>query len=219
MRSQPFRSRSISLVVVFAFSFFVASASWTRAAHAAPAASETAAPPPIELREVVWGDRVGGMRHAQVPFQNGKILDGTDLYSALDRPDLVDSYHRRVAAKATLVGLGLLGIAVGGVMTATTIPGQDCAPTASSTPFAAPTITCRATGGGPAHDVGIGIMLASPLVFLAGMLISPDPVETTERDGLIEEFNAARTQPHAGVDHVGPTLSPGGAGLAVSGRF
>jgi hypothetical protein len=144
---------------------------------------------------------MGGMRHTQVPFQSGKILDGPELYRALDRPDLVEAYHHRVVAKATLVTLGLVGLAVGGVITGTTIPGQACETMPPNNPWAAATISCHETGGGAAHTVGIGIMLASPLVFLAGMLIRPDPVGTTERDGLIEgstpstRFLARRSRP------------------------
>jgi hypothetical protein len=228
MRSSRFRLRALSIVTLFAFAFVASSGSFAPVARAASAPSDPTAVPPIELHEVVWGGRHGEMQHAKVPFQNGSILDGANLYRALDRPDLVSAYHTRAAAKFALMGVGLAGLLAGGIATAVTMPHQSCDFVPVNDPLAAPMIACHTTGGGTAHDVALGATLASPLLFVAGMLISTDPVGTAERDRLIDAFNAAHARSEADARSpaqpavaigVAPTLSPEGAGLALSGRF
>ncbi len=79
----------------------------------APAlALDAAAPRPpgpskIEWRDVFWGDRYGGVRHAARPFRDGRLLEGQALYLALDRPDLAAAYRKRQETKSSL------GIATG----------------------------------------------------------------------------------------------------------
>jgi hypothetical protein len=70
----------------------------------------------IEWREVVWGNRHGHMLHAQVPFQNGRLLEGEELYLAVDRPDLAASYRSRVQAKKGVAVAGYVLLLGSGVV-------------------------------------------------------------------------------------------------------
>lgn len=110
MLRHGFRSRSVSLIALLAFPSTVllarpARADWpdtvveplpSPSPPAPPAAVDARAPAlgpvtalngwkPIELHEVVWGDRHGHLRHAQAPFQDGRLLEGSALYRALGR--------------------------------------------------------------------------------------------------------------------------------------
>jgi hypothetical protein len=228
MRSQRSRFRLISLVTLFAFVFVTFSTSLGRTARAATPAPDARAVQPIELREVVWGESGGPMTHTRVAFQDGKILDGSDLYRAIGRPDLSSRYDNRVATKLVLLGVGMVGLLAGGIATGMTLPHQTCQASPPGDPFTPPTITCQTEGGGVAHDVALGVTIASPLAILAAMLLQADPLGPAERNQLIDGFNASLAHPAAqeaesakarlALD-VAPTVSPDSVGAVLSGRF
>src|SRR5262245_29159706 len=73
----------------------------------------------IEWRDVFWGDRYGRLLHAEKPYRNGRLLEGEDIYLALDRPDLAEAYRKR---QETKTGLGIAsGILLAGTAIAAAI--------------------------------------------------------------------------------------------------
>jgi hypothetical protein len=148
MRRTGSRSRSVSVLARLAFSSALVSTTSARADLPFPmadpfvgsgAASPAAAAPtsikplvplapsqPIELREVFWGDRYGGVRHGPFPFQGIRPLDGAALYRALGRDDLADAYESRVGAKIALSLTGLGAGVIGAFVLRSAMPDTQC---------------------------------------------------------------------------------------------
>jgi hypothetical protein len=212
MGSMGFRSRSISLVTAL----LLTSLSLVRPARADTAPASPPAAAPVELREVVWGNRHGGMEHRQVPFQNNKILDGSDFYRAIGRDDLAHSYDSRMVGKRVLAGFGLAAGLVGGLMASVNMPKQVCDFPSNPNPSTIPSLMCHVEDGGAAYAAGLGMLIAGPVLLLVGVAIDPNPVSTDEQHRLLDAFNASLKTPAASI---APTVTPDGAGLVVSRVF
>jgi len=194
--------RSVSVLVLLVFSSVTLSTSAARAEWPMPAAAAAPSPitplvppparaPPIELREVFWGDRHGRVRHTLYPFQGGRVLEGADLYRVLGRDDLVRAYQSRVEAKVGLFAAGLGASVLGAIVLAQARPETQCDPAPqTSGAFQAP--VCRTDWKEGTVATGIGLaLLGTVLSMVAGFAIDPQPVGPAERQRLIDEFNAA----------------------------
>ena len=187
-------------------------------------------PQPIELREVFWGGRYGELRHRQVPFQGGKVLEGAEFYRALDREDLARAYEARVAGLAALAGAGLLTMLVSASILVSTMPQTHCDIVSMPYPYSPPQQACTTDSHDTARAVGVGLMLLGPALMLGSFAIHPDPVSPAERQALVDTYNASLGPPtgEAAPVHaprsgfnlsVEPTVSATGGGVAFGGRF
>ena len=251
MRRSGARSRSISVFVLLAFSSatlatttagadlsfpmadpFVGSGPPAPApAPITPLVSPAARSQPIELREVVWGDRYGQMRHGPFPFQGGSPLDGAALYRALGRDDLARAYESRVDAKIALAITALGAFVTGVIVLKGVTPETRCETPPPRYVFQPP--VCQTDWKNGTVAAGLSFMLLGPtLLFVSGLGFGADPVSPAERQALIDAFNAslahatadgAPTRPKpkpAGVRFkASPTFSGSGAGLTVDAWF
>jgi hypothetical protein len=218
MRSSRLVSRSISFVTALSLVSLVLAR--PALADAAPPSTGTVASPPpapIEVHPVLQPVRHGFVI-APMPVQNGVVLAGSDLYRALGRPDLAQSYDHRMAAKLALVGASFASLVAGGVLMGANMPHRECAFGAQPDPFTLPPLECHTAGGGAPFDVGVGLVALVPLFLGVGALMSAEPIDAAERARLISEHNAS-SSPRPVSLNVAPTVSPEGGGLSLSARF
>ena len=229
------RTIARSLAIVMAFAPAAARAGAARPGSgdvpapsaAAPSSTAPAPPPsrqPIELREIFWGGRYGQVRHGPYPFQGDQPLDGADLYRAMGRDDLVQAYESRGQVKVALAAASLGALLAGAVVVAEASPDTHCDVSPKNGAVLQPSL-CRTDWKSGQVATGIGIaLLGSALMAVAGLAFTADPLSSSERQRLIETYNAsltppAATKPAAAGLTAAPALSSNGAGLTVGGRF
>jgi hypothetical protein len=123
---------------------------------------------------IFWSDRYGRLLHAEMPYQNGRLLDGEAVYLALDRPDLAEAYRKR---QETKTGLGIAaGIFLGSAAISSAIAfeqwSDDRAP-------AAPVIGMAAS------------LLLGGVFGIIGAAYSPAPITDDELNRLVTARNQA----------------------------
>lgn len=133
---------------------------------------------------------------------SGRVLEGSDFYTYVDRPDLASQYQARAKRKKILggVGMGLLATGAGLSLGYIAASGR----------------TANALLGS-----GVALMFGSmvPIGFATGL--SPHPVTPAEVGTLVDDKNR-RLRTELGFPEqirVRPVASSSGGGAAVSGRF
>jgi hypothetical protein len=169
------------------------------------------------------------MLHAPVAFQGGRILEGADLYRALNRGDLATAYESRVAGKVALELASLGALLAGGLVIGTNTPDTQCGFAPQMYPFQPPQVVCQTNEHSGARDVGIGLLVLAPILMIAGVVIDAEPVSPLERQQLIDTFNAslppgtAEASPlrsRAAVSFTAaPAVSANGASLILGASF
>ncbi len=238
MRRSGFRSSSVSVFVLLAFSSATLATTSARAdlpfpmadpyVGSDPAAPAAAAPPqitplaspppgaqPIELREVFWGDRYGQVRHGPFPFQGNRPLDGAAFYRALGREDLASAYETRAGVKVALGISALAAIVVGALVLKGATPETQCESPPSKYAFQIQAPVCQTDSKNGTLATGIVVLAAGPILMItAAAAIDTDPVSPTERRKLIDAFNASLA--HATADGAPARPKPGGVSFTVS---
>lgn len=134
----------------------------------------------IEVREVFWADRHGGLRHESLPFLGQRVLEGEELYTALGRPDLARQMRHSaetktlltVAAYTALLATGVAGFIAAGPSQACLESGRSC------------------DGGHEAVMPILALGLAGALTLGIGAhTMTIDPLTASQRQALIDEHN------------------------------